>query len=136
MSQYKVDFYKEADGKKPLGTFIKSLDIRMKAKVVASLSLLEEYGNMAREPLSKHLEDGIFELRVIESKNIVRILYFFDCDRIIIATNGFIKTTNKTPRSEISLAKQRRAIYFSRKEASKNEWPTTVKRWINAESRI
>ena len=61
---------------------------------------------------------------------------FFDCDRIIIATNGFIKTTNKTPRSEISLAKQRRAIYFSRKEASKNEWPTTVKRWINAESRI
>lgn len=46
---------------------------------------------------------------------------FFDCDRIIIATNGFIKTTNKTPRSEISLAKQRRAIYFSRKEASKNE---------------
>ena len=121
MSQFKVDFYREADGKKPLGTFIKSLDVKMKAKVVASLSLLEEYGNMAREPLSKQLEDGIFELRVIESKNIVRILYFFDCKRIIIATNGFIKKTDKTPRCEISLAKQRRVEYFSRKEAGENE---------------
>ena len=72
-----VDFYKEADGSKPLSGFIKSLNTKMKAKVVANLQLLEEYGNFAREPLSKPLGDGIFEVRTIEGNDIVRILYFF-----------------------------------------------------------
>lgn len=33
----------------------------MKAKVVANLHLLEEYGNLAREPLSKEIADGTYE---------------------------------------------------------------------------
>ena len=40
----------------------------------------------------------------------------FDKDKIIIATNGFVKKKQKTPRSEIELAKHRRADYHSRKE--------------------
>lgn len=112
-----MDFYKEEDGTKPVGKFIRSLDMKMKAKVVANLHLLEEYGNMSREPLSKELEDGIFELRTIENNNIVRILYFFDNGRIIIATNGFVKKKQKTPRSEIELAKEKRRDYHRRKEA-------------------
>ena len=116
MFSFKVDFYKESDGSKPLGAFIRSLETKMKAKVIANLQLLEEYGNMAREPLSKELEDGIFEIRTIEGNNIVRILYFFDDHKIIIATNGFIKKSQKTPRREIELAKRRRTDYYRRKE--------------------
>ena len=59
--------------------------------------------------------DDIFELRTILGNNIVRILYFFDEGETIIATNGFIKKQQKTPRSEILLAKQRRTIYLKRK---------------------
>ena len=55
------------------------------------------------------------ELRTILGNNIVRILYFFDEGETIIATNGFIKKQQKTPRSEILLAKQRRTIYLKRK---------------------
>ena len=36
-------------------------DLKMKAKVVANLHLLEEYGYLAREPLSKEIADGIYE---------------------------------------------------------------------------
>lgn len=86
----------------------------MKAKVVADLHLLEEYGNMAREPLSKHLEDGIFEVRSKVGSDIVRILYFFDGKRIIIVTNGFVKKQSKTSRSEIELAKKRRNVHLAR----------------------
>ena len=93
----------------------------MKAKVVDNLHLLEEYGNLAREPLSKELEDGIFELNSGEGNNIVRIVYFFDKGQIIIATNGFFKKQRKTPRGEIDLAKQRRTNYHSRKEAGTYE---------------
>lgn len=121
MYRFKVDFYREADGSKPVGVFIKSLKVKMKAKVIANLQLLEEYGNMAREPLSKELEDGIFELRTVEGNDIVRILYFFDKGRMIIATNGFVKKTQKTPRSEIELAKKRRKDYYRRMEAGTYE---------------
>ena len=116
MPTFEVDFYRKPDGTKPLGLFVKSLDTKMKAKVVANLHLLEEYGNLAREPLSKPLGDGIFEIRTIVGNDIVRILYFFDNERIIIATNGFVKKTQNTPISEIVLAQKRREDYFRRKE--------------------
>lgn len=112
-------FFKDEDGTKPVGQFIRSLDLKMKAKVVSDLQLLKEYGNAAREPLSKPLGDGIFELRSRLSNDIVRILYFFDGDQIIIATNGFVKKQQKTPRSEIVLAIKRRELYMRRKETRK-----------------
>jgi len=65
--------------------------------------------------LSKLLEDGIFEVRTVEGNDIVRILYFFDEGKIIIATNGFVKKQQKTPKSEIELAKKRRKDYFCRR---------------------
>ena len=46
MEIFKVDFYKKEDGTKPVGQFIRGLDVKMKAKVVANMHLLEEYGNM------------------------------------------------------------------------------------------
>ena len=69
MSNCKVDYYKMEDGTKPVGVFIKSLDLKMKSKVVANLHLLEEYGNMAREPLTKQIADDICEIRTIEGNN-------------------------------------------------------------------
>ena len=39
----------------------------------------------------------------------------FDANKIIVATNGFVKKQQKTPRSEILVAMQRRAEYFNRK---------------------
>lgn len=89
------------NGSKPLSEFIKSLNIKMKAKVVANLHLLEEYGNLAREPLSKPLGDGIFEVRTVEGNDIVRILYFFDEEKIIIATNGFEKINKKHQKARL-----------------------------------
>lgn len=118
MSFY-VNFYRDPDGTKPVGIFIKSLPIKLKAKVVSDLHLLEEYGNLAREPLSKSVGDGIFEIRSQAGNDIVRILYFFHGDKIIIATNGFIKKQNKTPKKEIELAKARRAEYFLQEEKEK-----------------
>lgn len=59
--------------------------------------------------------------RILKLTDIVRVLYFFDKDRIIIATNGFVKKQQKTPRSEIELAKDRRSDYHRRKEAGTYE---------------
>ena len=72
-------------------------------------------GTKLREPYSKLLEDGIFELRAQQSSNVTRVLYFFYVENKIILTNGFVKKTPKTPPEEIERAKRRRAEYMRRK---------------------
>lgn len=57
----------------------------MRAKSLYGLSLLEEYGNGLREPYSKHVGDGLFELRVKFASDITRIFYFYVVDNKIIS---------------------------------------------------
>lgn len=110
-----VEFYKTEKGKKPAGDFIKSIeDVKLRAKVVRSLKLLETYGTELREPDSKPLGDGIFELRTIQGDNIARCLYFFFVGDKAIVTNGFIKKQQKTPPEETDLAKKYKADYERR----------------------
>jgi phage-related protein len=61
-----------------------------------------------REPYSRHLSDGNFELLCKAASDIVRLLYFFHEGKLVIVTNGFVKKFRKTPPNEIALAKQRR----------------------------
>lgn len=77
-----------------------------------TVRLLEEYGNELRLPYSRHLEDGIFELRAKVSSNITRVLYFFYVGQTIVLTNGFVKKTQKTPRAAIEQAKEYRKIFL------------------------
>ena len=87
----------------------------MQAKLFRLLELLELKGNDLREPYSKPLSDGIFEVRAIQGNQITRVLYFFVIGKKIILTNGFVKKTQKTPTREIELAKKYRTDYECRK---------------------
>lgn len=77
MVQFTVIAYEKENGESPVEDFINSLDMKMRAKVYGLLSILQDKGNMLREPYSKHLDDGIFELRCKVGSNITRVLYFF-----------------------------------------------------------
>lgn len=94
--------------------FVVYFHIKMRNKALNSLFILEEFGNNLREPYSKYVEDGIFELRIKFSSDISRIFYFYYIDNKIILTNGFIKKTQKTPRSQLNLAKKYKADYEQR----------------------
>ena len=119
MQEYEIEFYDKPDGTEPAKDFILSLDTKMQAKVLRTVALLRDAGPSLREPYSKLLDDGIFEIRAKFSSDITRVLYFFVIGKKVILTNGFIKKTQKTPASEIALAKQYRADYLARKENSK-----------------
>lgn len=114
MSDFEVIFYELSNGQSPAEKFIKDLPAKMSAKMIGLLEILEEKGNQLREPYSKHLEDGIFELRCQVGNNISRVLYFFYYQRKIVITNGFIKKTQKMPREELLLAKRRRKDFLER----------------------
>ena len=101
---FDISFYQKADGTKPAREFIKSLEHKMRAKAAWTINALEVCGNDLREPYSKHLDDGIFELRIKVSSDISRILYFFVVGQRAVLTHGFIKKTQKTPPEEIQRA--------------------------------
>ena len=116
MQEYEVIFYDKADGTEPAKDFILSLDKKMRAKMLRTISLLADNGPDLREPCSKPRGDGIFELRAKVESDISRVLYFFIVGRRVILTNGFIKKTQKTPPAELERAKRYRADYLGREE--------------------
>ena len=115
MADYTVHYYRKKDDSCPVEDFINSLDAKMRAKIFMDIALLRKNGPVLREPYSKSLGDGIFELRAKQGSDITRVLYFFFVGKQIVITNGFVKKTQKTPQSEIQTAKKYRADYLSRK---------------------
>ncbi len=116
MQSYEVIFYDLEDGTEPAKEFLLSLDVKMRAKMLRTIDLLAVNGVELREPHSKPLDDGIFELRAKVGSDITRVLYFFMVGKRVILTNGFVKKTVKTPPAEIARAKRYRAEYLGRKD--------------------
>lgn len=115
MENFIVEFFEKNDGTSPAKDFVLSQNIKMRVKLFRTLELLEIKGNELREPYSKFLGDGIFEVRVKQGTNISRVLYFFISGKKIILTNGYVKKSQKTLPSEINLAKKYREEYFERR---------------------
>lgn len=111
---YEVVFYDTEDGKCPVQEFLDSLEPKLLAKTLRTIDLLAANGLRLREPYSKSLGDGIFELRTKQGSDITRVLYFFIVGQKIVLTNGFVKKTQKTIKSEKDLAKKYKADYERR----------------------
>ncbi|MBQ8596921.1 MAG: type II toxin-antitoxin system RelE/ParE family toxin [Lachnospiraceae bacterium] len=116
MSQFTVIFYEDIKGNRPVEEFLMKQNKKMRAKLLGLLEILQEKGHQLREPYSKHLEEGIFEIRGKVGTDITRVLYFFYYNGEIILTNGYVKKMQKTPRKEIEMAKARRDDFLRRRE--------------------
>ena len=116
MQKFEVIFYDKADGTEPAKDFLIGLDKKMRAKMVRTISMLENNGIELREPYSKPLKGGIFELRAKIGSDISRVLYFFFVGQKVVLTNGFIKKSQKTPLNEIERATKYRIEYINREE--------------------
>ena len=119
---FNVIFYEDSKGNKPTATFIRSLRKKSKAdknarinfiKITAYIDLLCEKGTQVGEPVVKHLDGDIWELRPLDS----RILFAHYKDKIFILLHHFKKKTNKTPPQEIKQAKRNLAYYLERNDA-------------------
>ena len=114
MQKFIVEYFEKADGTYPAEEFILAQDVKMRAKLFRLLDMLEAEGNNLREPYSKNIGDGLYEIRAIQGNNITRVLDFFFIGRKIILTNGFVKKTDKTPTGVKEIAKKFRAEYYER----------------------
>lgn len=118
---YTVEFYENAKGESDVWDFLEELrikaetnkDARIQYKQISFyIQLLQDNGTRLSDNITKHIDDGIWELRPGSN----RVLYFFFKNNTFILLHHFRKKTQKTPRSEIEKAKTERADFLSREE--------------------
>ncbi|MGA2851149.1 MAG: type II toxin-antitoxin system RelE/ParE family toxin [Terracidiphilus sp.] len=87
---------------------IRSLPADMHARFLRISLLIEQAGlETMREQQVKHLEGKIWEMRMTGRDGIARALYVTKVDRRVVVLRVFVKKTQKTPDSEIDIAKRR-----------------------------
>jgi len=104
---YKIKFYEDSRGKRPVAEYFKKLatrtdkDSRIKAeKIKEYLQMLEKHGTQLGEPWVKHLGNKIWELRPLKD----RILFAAWDGNNFVLLHHFVKKTRKTPPQEIKQA--------------------------------
>jgi phage-related protein len=104
MSDWTVDEHKTAGGQSHFAEFVADLtdakDVRDAAVLIGALRAL---GNQLREPRSKSLNNGLFELRGTS----VRIYYGFLPGRRAVLVGGYVKKRTDTPADVLRLMRAR-----------------------------
>lgn len=106
---FEIVFYKDSSGKCPVEEFLVKLAKTNRVLVARTRNGIEKLRNKAyhKEPLSKHIEPGLWKLRIKSENNILRILYTFEKGQVIILLHVFVKKQQKTPTGELELARKR-----------------------------
>lgn len=119
--EFEIIFYKDSTGKSPIESFLLELEKSNKSLVEQARSGIDKIKNKAyhEEPLSKHLEPGLWELRAKSSSGILRIIYTFSKGQIIILLHVFVKKKQKTPAKELEIARKRLKELYEREKYEK-----------------
>ncbi|HEX4196276.1 MAG TPA: type II toxin-antitoxin system RelE/ParE family toxin [Caulobacteraceae bacterium] len=85
-----------------------ALPVDMRAKFERIVMLIRDHGlEKVREPYVKHLEDKLWEMRLIGRDGVARAIYMTASGQRIVVLRTFVKKTEKTPRRELELARER-----------------------------
>jgi len=113
---FTVEFYVTESGACPVRDFLdglKASDPDDFAAVIAGLAKLRNR-QYHREPLSKALGKGLYELRHVGKLN-TRVLWFFVKDRRIVAVHGIRNKGRAIPERDMATARERMADWLKRR---------------------
>lgn len=80
---YEIEFYEDKNGKSEIADYIKELNAKAATskecrinfnKIVAYMDILEELGTRVGEPVTKHLDGEIWELRPLKTDSFMHII--------------------------------------------------------------
>ena len=123
---YNVEFYETQDGKSQIWEFLEELrikaatskDARIQHKQASLyIELLQQNGTRLNENITKHLEDGIWELRPGNN----RVFYFFFQDNTFVLLHQFRKKTQKTPKREMERQNENAMTIYSERRTMNHE---------------
>ena len=101
-----ASFYETANGKEPVRDWLLGLDAESR-RIVGRDIATAEFGWPVGMPLSRNLGGGLFEIRSnISGRRIARVMFVLRRGRMVLL-HGFVKKSQKTPRADLDLARQR-----------------------------
>ena len=97
--------------------FLGTLQEDARAKIIYNVDKVAN-GYMDKDLFKKLENTDIWEFRTLFKGIQYRLLAFWDTasETLVVATHGFIKKTQKTPRKEINKAEAIRKLYFETKK--------------------
>ncbi len=102
-----VVFYRTRAGSEGVRDWLRELDEKDRSAIGQDLMRVQ-YRWPVGMPLCRPLGDGLWEVRSdLPSNRIARVLFGLSGDRIVVL-HGFIKKTQKTPDTDLILARRRK----------------------------
>jgi len=99
---WSIEYYSSEVEKKIL-----SLPNGLLARYLRITDLMLEFGSNLGMPHTRFIEDGLIELRIKSKEGIARVFYCTLIGKRIVMLHLFIKKSNKIPKKEMQIAKNR-----------------------------
>jgi phage-related protein len=99
----KVRFYQTSSGREPVREWLNHLT-EVDRKHIGNDIKTVQFGWPLGMPLVRKLEPGLWEVRLPITDGIARVL-FTVVGAIMVLLHGFVKKTQKTPASDLTLAR-------------------------------
>jgi len=129
MARTQAVYYRDSRGSEPVDEFVEALPAKRAAKID---DYVEEYLNgkppdspPPQFPVTSQIEGELRELRVRFANTRYRILYQRS-ENLIVLLHAIEKGTGAVPRSDVELARRRRADFKRRMEADSRVPPRAV----------
>ena len=116
---YEVKFYRDKNGNSEIIAYLDELKKKAltskhervkRNKILSYIGALEKYGTRIGNPVVKHIDGSIWELRPFAN----RIFFFYWKDNKFVLLHHFIKDTKKTPPHEIDMARSKLKDFIER----------------------
>lgn len=116
---FDIIFYKDKDGDSEIVNLLDELKEREstdknarinRRKIISYMQALSEYGTRIGDPIVKHIEGDLWELRPLSN----RIFFFYWKDNKFIMVHHYIKKSKKTPKKELDKAINNMNDYIER----------------------
>ena len=98
---WKIEFYSGVEDD------ILSMPPKIQARMIKLLELIELHGANLGSPHTESMGDGLFEIRAKAKEGIGRGLFCYLKGQHVYVFRAFVKKSNKTPKKEIDLARDR-----------------------------
>ncbi len=116
---YEIVFYHSRNGESEIEDYLDELGKKAetskearinRTKILSYLTALSQYGTRIGQPVVKHIDGSIWELRPLSN----RIFFFYWQDNKFVLLHHFIKKSQKTPLREIEQARLKLKDFLER----------------------
>ncbi len=110
-----VRFFQTTSGREPVREWLKQLGRPDSQSIGEDIATVQN-GWPVGMPVCRPLGDGLYEVRSsLPGGRIARVLFFFASGKLVL-THGFIKKSQKTPESNMRLARERMQEFLAKEE--------------------